>query len=84
MVFFGIVQGSIFENLRQKSAEMLTDIGFDGYAVGASRWGEGPSPNVRRAGFYSTSSTTREAPLPHGCGQTSGYSRCSQPWDRYV
>ena len=38
---FGIVQGSIFENLRQKSAEMLMDIGFDGYAVGGLAVGEG-------------------------------------------
>src|SRR5437667_4580748 len=31
---FGIVQGGIFADLRQRSAEELTAIGFDGYAVG--------------------------------------------------
>ena len=38
---FGIVQGSIFPNLRQRSAEALIDIGFDGYAVGGLAIGEG-------------------------------------------
>ena len=38
---FGIVQGSIFPDLRTESAEALTDIGFDGYAVGGLAVGEG-------------------------------------------
>lgn len=38
---FGIQQGSVFEDLREKSAQMLTDIGFDGYAVGGLAVGEG-------------------------------------------
>lgn len=38
---FGIVQGSIFPNLRQISAEGLVDIGFDGYAIGGLAVGEG-------------------------------------------
>ena len=37
---FGIVQGSIFPDLRQKSAQGLIDIGFDGYAVGGLSVGE--------------------------------------------
>ena len=37
---FGIVQGSTFENLRQRSAERLIEIGFDGYAVGGLAVGE--------------------------------------------
>jgi len=37
---FGIVQGSTFENLRQRSAERLVEIGFDGYAVGGLAVGE--------------------------------------------
>lgn len=31
---FGIVQGSIYDDLREISAKKLIDIGFDGYAVG--------------------------------------------------
>lgn len=38
---FGIQQGSIFEDLRQESADELTKIGFDGYAIGGLAVGEG-------------------------------------------
>jgi queuine tRNA-ribosyltransferase len=38
---FGIVQGSTFPALRAESAKALTDIGFDGYAVGGLAVGEG-------------------------------------------
>src|SRR3546814_18417543 len=31
---FGIVQGSIYPELRKRSAEALKEIGFDGYEVG--------------------------------------------------
>src|SRR3972149_2554250 len=37
---FGIVQGSVFEDLRQKSARALRSIGFDGYAIGGLAVGE--------------------------------------------
>jgi len=38
---FGIQQGGLDEGLRQASAEALTGIGFDGYAVGGLAVGEG-------------------------------------------
>src|SRR5471030_1618490 len=38
---FGIVQGSTFPALRAESVKALTDIGFDGYAVGGLAVGEG-------------------------------------------
>jgi queuine tRNA-ribosyltransferase len=38
---FGIVQGSVYPDLRHASAKALTDIGFDGYAVGGLAVGEG-------------------------------------------
>jgi queuine tRNA-ribosyltransferase len=38
---FGIVQGSVFPDLRLESAARLRDIGFDGYAVGGLAVGEG-------------------------------------------
>ena len=37
---FGIVQGNIFEDLREESAKGLTGIGFDGYAIGGLAVGE--------------------------------------------
>ncbi|MDY4885177.1 MAG: tRNA guanosine(34) transglycosylase Tgt [Alphaproteobacteria bacterium] len=38
---FGIQQGSIFKDLRDESAQKLTEIGFDGYAIGGLAVGEG-------------------------------------------
>jgi len=38
---FGIQQGALDEPLRQASAEALTGIGFDGYAIGGLAVGEG-------------------------------------------
>jgi len=38
---FGIVQGGIYVDLRHRSIAALTDIGFDGYAVGGLAVGEG-------------------------------------------
>jgi len=37
---FGIVQGGMYEGLRQRSAELLKGIGFDGYAIGGLSVGE--------------------------------------------
>ena len=38
---FGIVQGSVYPELRHESAEALKAIGFDGYAIGGLAVGEG-------------------------------------------
>lgn len=38
---FGIQQGALDEELRLRSAQVLTDIGFDGYAIGGLAVGEG-------------------------------------------
>lgn len=38
---FGIQQGSLDQKLRQRSADALIDIGFDGYAIGGLAVGEG-------------------------------------------
>ena len=40
-LLFGIVQGSIYPNLRAESASALQEIGFDGYAIGGLAVGEG-------------------------------------------
>ncbi len=37
---FGIVQGSVYRDLRERSIAGLTDIGFDGYAIGGLAVGE--------------------------------------------
>jgi queuine tRNA-ribosyltransferase len=52
---FGIVQGGTFADLRQRSAEELREIGFDGYAVGGLAVGEGQTAMFE----------TLEATVPH-------------------
>ena len=37
---FGIIQGGMYEHLRDESMKGLTDIGFDGYAIGGLSVGE--------------------------------------------
>jgi len=45
---FGIVQGSVYEDLREQSARELVEIGFDGYAIGGVSVGE-PEEEMFRA-----------------------------------
>jgi queuine tRNA-ribosyltransferase len=44
---FGIVQGGMYEDLRDRSLDALTAIGFDGYAIGGLSVGE-PKPEMLR------------------------------------
>jgi len=39
-LLFGIIQGSVYKDLRQESARQLLELGFDGYAVGGVAVGE--------------------------------------------
>jgi queuine tRNA-ribosyltransferase len=48
---FGIVQGSVYEELRDASLEGLMEIGFDGYAVGGLSVGEPPEDRWRILDF---------------------------------
>jgi queuine tRNA-ribosyltransferase len=45
---FGIVQGGIYQDLREKSARGLVDLDFDGYAIGGVSVGE-PEAEMMRA-----------------------------------
>ncbi|NDB84037.1 MAG: tRNA guanosine(34) transglycosylase Tgt [Alphaproteobacteria bacterium] len=38
---FGIIQGSIYKDLRTRSADFITSLDFDGYAIGGLAVGEG-------------------------------------------
>ncbi|MEM7600834.1 MAG: tRNA guanosine(34) transglycosylase Tgt [Verrucomicrobiota bacterium] len=46
--YFGIVQGSCYEDLREKAAKDLVDLDFDGYAIGGLSVGE-PVPEMLKA-----------------------------------
>jgi queuine tRNA-ribosyltransferase len=48
---FGIVQGSLYEDLRKKNIEELIGIGFDGYAVGGLSVGE-PKEDMHRMIYF--------------------------------
>ncbi len=52
-LLFAIVQGGYDATLRKESAEHLTSVGFDGYAVGGCAIGE-PKPDMYRAIEHST------------------------------
>lgn len=48
---FGIVQGGVYPDLRAASAEALTQIGFEGYAVGGLAVGEGQELMLQTLGI---------------------------------
>jgi len=48
---FGIVQGSMFKDLRRRSADELMDIGFNGYAIGGLSVGEPAEMMLEMADF---------------------------------
>ncbi|HIP53710.1 MAG TPA: tRNA guanosine(34) transglycosylase Tgt [Chromatiales bacterium] len=51
---FGIVQGGVYDELREASLEGLMEIGFDGYAVGGLSVGEPPGDRWRVLDLLST------------------------------
>jgi len=50
---FGIVQGGVYTELRERSLDSLAEIGFDGYAVGGLSVGEPPDDRWRVLDFLS-------------------------------
>jgi len=58
---FGIQQGALDEELRRQSAEALTAIGFDGYAIGGLAVGEGQEAMFATLDF-ATSQLPKTAP----------------------
>jgi len=58
---FGIVQGGMFEDLRDASLAGLEDIGFDGYAIGGLSVGE-PKEDMRRILAHTAPRLPRDKP----------------------
>jgi queuine tRNA-ribosyltransferase len=58
---FGIVQGGTFEDLRERSANELCEIGFDGYAIGGLGVGENQEVMYRMVN-HTTPLLPRESP----------------------
>ncbi len=68
-LLFGIVQGGIYPHLREESAKALTEIGFDGYAIGRPGHRRGPAADVRRARLHAGFPARRPTALSDGCRQ---------------
>lgn len=60
-LLFGIVQGSSYADLRERSARSLVEIGFDGYAVGGVSVGE-PESEMMKAVESSVPFLPEESP----------------------
>jgi queuine tRNA-ribosyltransferase len=58
---FGIVQGGMYTHLRDISTAGLTDIGFDGYAIGGLSVGE-PKPEMMRVLDHTTPQLPQDKP----------------------
>jgi len=58
---FGIVQGSMYEDLRKQSIEGLVNLEMEGYAIGGLSVGE-PKPEMRRITEYSCDHLPTEKP----------------------
>jgi queuine tRNA-ribosyltransferase len=58
---FGIVQGGMFENLRDESLAGLVNVGFDGYAIGGLSVGE-PKPDMLRILQHTAPQLPRDKP----------------------
>lgn len=58
---FGIVQGGMYENLRDESLAGLVDIGFEGYAIGGLSVGE-PKEDMERILAHTTPLMPQDAP----------------------
>ena len=58
---FGIVQGGMYESLREESLAGLTKIGFDGYAIGGLSVGE-PKDDMMRILQHTTPLLPEQAP----------------------
>jgi queuine tRNA-ribosyltransferase len=50
-LLFGIIQGSVYHELRRKSVEDMIEIGFDGYAIGGLSVGEEVEVMYNMIGF---------------------------------
>lgn len=68
---FGIVQGGIYEDLRQESANGLIDMDFDGYAIGGLAVGEGQELMFKTLDYTSPMLPTDKPRYLMGVGKPS-------------
>jgi len=66
---FGIVQGGMYPELRKQSLEGLTDIGFDGYAIGGLSVGEPKEEMVKVLNHLTPEMPTKKPRYLMGVGK---------------
>ena len=81
---FGIVQGSVYPDLRADSAEALIEIGFDGYAVGGLAVGEGQAAMFEVLDGTVPAAARGPAALPDGRRQAGRHRRGGAARHRHV
>ena len=75
---FGIVQGGVFPDLRTRSVQALTPLGFEGYAIGGLAVGEGQAAMFAVLGGDRAATAGGQAALPDGrrhAGRPAGRRR---------
>ncbi len=66
---FGIVQGGMYEDLREESLNALVEIGFDGYAIGGLSVGETAEERLRILDFLQPKLPSERARYLMGVGK---------------
>jgi len=80
---FGIVQGSVYPDLRAESARTLTEMDFPGYGIGGLSVGE-PKEKMLEMLEVVTGILPRKAPLPDGRRRARGPGGGGRPGRRHV
>jgi hypothetical protein len=81
---FGIVQGGMFENLRQESLDQLVEMDFPGYAVGGGERGRTQGRDEPHHGAHAAPPARAQTALPDGRGHTRGPGAGRGRWRGYV
>ena len=81
---FGIVQGGMYERLRDESLRGLRDIGFDGYAIGGLSVGEPKDEMLRILRHTAPQLPADRAALSHGRGHAGGHRGRGRGRHRHV
>ena len=81
---FGIVQGGVFQDLRDESADATVAVGFEGYAIGGLSVGEPSEQMYARRRARRAAAAAGSAPLPDGCRHARGPRRVRGRGHRHV
>lgn len=73
---FGIIQGSVFKELRDKSIEFLIDLDFPGYAIGGLAVGEPKSDMLKMTDFCTDKLPTEKPRYLMGVGTPEDILDC--------